>query len=226
MKMAQTLRVRWGQRAPPELSENPWFATLTAREQDALPLLRAQMPSSIMRDLSQSIFRANAATWKADLKKHVAPTMLPRMNVWLEPAGRVKQARMLLGREALLYQGFPSLLFLQTLRRFQQEAKAAGHVPATSGVQAAAVGSKRAKVSASEKVPARQRHLLLEWCPTESLMQDLAGNAMSLPVVMTMLQRAFASVSWRSKGMKNAAEAPVSTDEARRTVCGLTVFMF
>lgn len=219
MKLAQALRLRWGQGAPPELASNPWFQTLTARGQDALPLLQAQMPAekSMMRDLSQSIFRANANTWKTDAQKHLAPTMLPKMNVWIEPVGHhVKKARMLLGREALLYQGFPVLLFLETLQKMQQDIEAAGRAKPIIGDELLrnTGGNKRPKWS-SDKPEPRGRDLLVSWKPTEALLQDLAGNAMALPVVMTMLQCAFASVSWRPKDLVGtAAAAPVSTQEA------------
>ena len=91
MKMAQSMNVRWGVAPPTELASNPWFATLTEREKDALPLLQAHLPKTLMRDLSQSLGRANAATWKPEIGKHIAPTMLPKMNVWVEPAGHVKR---------------------------------------------------------------------------------------------------------------------------------------
>ena len=99
MKMAQSMNVRWG--VSPELASNPWFATLSERENDALSLLQAQLPKTLMRNLSPSIARANAATWKPEIVKH--PTMLLKMNIWVEPAGHVKKARLLLGREGLLY---------------------------------------------------------------------------------------------------------------------------
>jgi hypothetical protein len=45
-------------------------------------------------------------------------------------------------------------------------------------------------------------------------MQDLAGNAMSLPVVMTMLQCAFVAVNWQSAGeVRRAADAPATTQQ-------------
>ena len=115
------------------IASNPWFATLTEREKDALPLLQAQLPKTLMRDLSPSIARANAATWKPEIVKHLAPTMPPKMNVWVEPAGHVKKARLLLGREGLLYQGFPVIQFLEVLEDLQQQAQAAGQAQPKSG---------------------------------------------------------------------------------------------
>ena len=110
--------------------------------------------------------RANAATWQANLKKHLAPTILPRMNIWLEPAGHVKQGRILLGREALLCQGFPTLLFLEALDNLQQQALASAKAQAAGPAQAIVSqqvqkADKKRKISGNEKpapVP-RQRDL-------------------------------------------------------------------
>ena len=213
MRMAAALRVKWGQGAQPELLKNPWYATLTDREQDAVPLLQAQLPATLMRDLSQSISRANAATWKAEDNKHLAPTMLPKMNVWLEPAGHRKVARLMLGREGLLFQGFPALLFLEMLDAFQAASSAAGVVNHGAQHSGSKSGPKKSKKQSGERTDFRPKDLLRTWRPTEVLMQDVAGNAMSLPVVMTMLQCAFASVNWRSGAVSRAADAPVSTQE-------------
>ena len=54
------------------------------------------------------------------------------------------------------------------------------------------------------------------WMPSESLMQDLAGNAMSLPVVLAMLQCGFSALTWSScAASKAAGEAPLSKDEGK-----------
>ena len=56
--------------------------------------------------------------------------------------------------------------------------------------------------------------LLRSWQPSEALMQDLAGNAMSLPVVMTVLQAAFTAVTWASgAAVGTAADAPISSQQ-------------
>ena len=216
MKMAESLRVRWGQGAQPNVSNNSWYKTLTDREQDALPLLQVQSPGSLMRDLSQSINRANAFTWKAEAGKHIAPTMLPKMNLWLEPVPPRNAARLMLGREALLFQGFPALLFLERLETFQAQAEAAGLVAQAAQQSNTKPLVKRAKHphQVNERIDFRKQDLLLTWRPTETLMQDLAGNAMSLPVVMTMLQCAFVAVNWQSAGeVRRAADAPATTQQ-------------
>ena len=206
----------WSGATGRNVSNNAWYKTLTDREQDALPLLQVQSPGSLMRDLSQSINRANAFTWRAEGGKHIAPTMLPKMNLWLEPVPPRNTARLMLGREALLFQGFPALLFLERLDTFQAEAKAAGLVAQAAQQSNTKPLVKRAKHphQVNERNDFRKQDLLLTWRPTETLMQDLAGNAMSLPVVMTMLQYAFVAVNWQSAGeVRRAADAPVTTQQ-------------
>ncbi|CAJ1377376.1 unnamed protein product [Effrenium voratum] len=181
--------------------------------------LPAQLPATLMRDLSQSIARANAATWKAEDNKHLAPTMLPKMNVWLEPAGHRKVARLMLGREGLLFQGFPALLFLEMLDAFQAASSAAGIVSHGAQHSGSKSGPKKSKKQSGERTDFRPKDLLRTWRPTEVLMQDVAGNAMSLPVVMTMLQCAFASVNWRSGAVSRAADESTAV---KATACPAT----
>ena len=110
MQFAQNHRVRWGQAVPAKLAANQWYQTLGDREQDALSLLQQCTPCIVFRDLSQSIVRGNSNTWRQDSSKHVMSTVLPRMVLWCEA-----QNRLVLGREALLMQGFPIQPFLQIL---------------------------------------------------------------------------------------------------------------
>ena len=110
MQFAQNHRVRWGQAVPAKLAANQWYQTLGDREQDALSLLQQCTPYIVFRDLSQSIVRGNSNTWRQDPSKHVMSTVLPRMVLWCEA-----QNRLVLGREALLMQGFPVQPFLQIL---------------------------------------------------------------------------------------------------------------
>ena len=110
MQFAPNHRVRWGQAVPAKLAANQWYQTLGDREQDALSLLQQCTPCIVFRDLSQSIVRGNSNTWRQDSSKHVMSTVLPRMILWCEA-----QNRLVLGREALLMQGFPVQPFLQIL---------------------------------------------------------------------------------------------------------------
>eukprot|EP00438_Fugacium_kawagutii_P001081 Skav236104 [mRNA] locus=scaffold1166:290060:291565:+ [translate_table: standard] len=110
MQFAQDQRLRWGQAVAVRLAANEWYQTLGDREKDALSLLQQCTPSIAFRDLSQSITRINSNTWKQDASKHVMSTVLPKMALWCEAQGRL-----VLGREALLMQGFPVQPFLQIL---------------------------------------------------------------------------------------------------------------
>ena len=191
MQFAKNLKRRWGVAAPKELQQNPWFRVLTQREQDMLPHLQAENSLICLRDLSQSINRANVGSWNRDRGMHLAPTVLPRQQLWIEPV-EPERCRLLLGREALLYQGFPAIPFLEVL---QEETLASLQKQAAArkgyGPQAAAIGLQAAS----------------PWQPSEALMQDLAGNAMALPVVLSLLQCMFTALSWK------AAEPDAATAE-------------
>ena len=103
MKFAESLGIRWGFRADEELGSNPWFKLLTDREQDVLKLSRKAAPQCMFRNLSQSLNRAHHSTMSQS-GRYLAPTMLPGQLLWVE---LLKPPRFMLGREALLFQGFP-----------------------------------------------------------------------------------------------------------------------
>ena len=110
--------------------------------------------------------------------KHVAPTMLPGQLLFVE---LVSPPRLLLGREALLLQGFP----VETLFR---DMDVAGYnmcddpFPNLAGDSA-----KKRKKRLNDK----------PWL-TEALMMDLAGNAFSFPVLLAVLQSAVCAVDYRA----------------------------
>ena len=175
MAFAASAKLRWGLQPPDALARSEWYNTLTPREQDLLPLVQAVMTHCLARDVSQSIGRVNYDSLQVQTGKHVLPTLLPRQLMWLDEnvAGCETGGRLLLGREALVLQGFPALPFLAKLK--------------------------------ADLPP-------LAWFPSESLMYDLAGNAMALPVVLAILQAGFASVTWRASVMM-ADETPVALEE-------------
>ncbi|CAE6953498.1 SSRP1 [Symbiodinium sp. CCMP2592] len=267
MNFAASLKRRWGMAPPAKLQGNRWFQILTPREQDMLPHLQAERPELLMRDISQNIYRAHHASINKDTGSIVAPTVLPRQLMWIE-GNDSDDSRLLLGREALLYQGFPSLPFLQQLQEEQlslqvqelgpqaafRRASEPGSGPQAairaqssepgfepqaairrqlsssslaSGIGPQAANTIRRQLSsaslASETGPqaankirrqlssaslasgtgpqaAIRRQLQATWTPSESLMQDLAGNAMALPVVLALMQCAFLALSWRDAG--------------------------
>ena len=273
MQFAASLKRRWGMAPPAKLQSNRWFQVLTPREQDMLPHLQAERPELLMRDISQNIFRAHNASIDKATGSIVAPTVLPKQLMWIEG----EDSRLLLGREALLYQGFPSLPFLQQLqeelfqslqipefgpqaglrrasepgsgplaasepgseaairRQLSSSSLASGIGPQAAirrqlsssslasgtGPQAAIRRQLSSSSLASGTGPqaAIRRQLQTTWTPSESLMQDLAGNAMALPVVLAIMQCAFIALSWRDAGTE------VSTAEVSRIRYDLFVYL-
>ena len=150
MAYADQLGVRWGGPTPLALSDNEWVNTMPKREVDALRLSQVEGPTCAFRNLSQSVGRINAYSQQCS-PKQLAPTMLPGQQLWME-----SRQRLMVGEEALMFQGFPILL-LQDLQD-------------KCGLPAA--------------------------CSSHSFLQDLAGNAMALPVAMAMFQAGVASLPW------------------------------
>ena len=180
MKFAEAQDLRWGQPYPEELKLNAWFETLTAREQDVLVLSRAQAPDAGFRNVSQSLGREHSMSFCPETKKHLAPTMLPGQLLFVE---LLKPPRLMLGQEALLFQGFPVCPFLALVEEkhidmHEQPSKAS-----------------RRKRSTEPK----------KWL-TEALMTDLAGNAMALPVLLAIAQSAIASLLFRPSSSAATAE--------------------
>ncbi|CAJ1351093.1 unnamed protein product, partial [Effrenium voratum] len=180
MRYSESAGVRWGQPVPADLACNDWFDTLTDREKDSLLLSRHQAPSAGFRNLSQSVGRVHSQSWSPDSGKHVAPTMLPGQLLFVE---LTRPARVLLGQEALIMQGFPARRLLAELRH---------------------------EIDASHGQSQRK------WL-TESLMTDLAGNAMSLPVLLAIWQAALAAFVLREPS------APVTQADVHATLAALRV---
>ena len=210
MQFAQNMRVLWTQRAGKHLQMNDWFHTLGLREKNALPLLQQQVPArtAMIRDLSQSIGRANSVTWQEDARRHICPTLLSRQALWAETDS---QARLLLGREALRMQGFPIFAFLEELAssRTQSGNKCATD---TDGTQSGSSKKTRAGTLSGEEEA--QLHLGPGF-PSEALMWDLAGNGMSLPVLMAVIQSGLSCLAWRSGDVA----APLADQDAVRVAC-------
>ena len=108
--------LRWGEPTE-EAQQSPWFATITPQQRDTLTFSQKKDPGDVLfRNISQSAARVIMSTIKAG--KHVAPTQLPSQLLWIQPgfaaSGQVgsdcKVGRLLLGREALMMQGFPVAL--------------------------------------------------------------------------------------------------------------------
>ena len=184
LRVSEALGVRWGAPVPREYEINEWFLTFTDREKDALLIARSQVKSQsadtevVFFNVSQSVMCVHTASFNKDTGKHLAPTMLPSQVLFME---LVKPARLLLGREALIMQAFPVKLFLQAFEEY-------GFEPSKHPLPDVSAGTSKRK---------RQRTTDKPWL-TEAFMTDLAGNAMSLPVLLAVLQSVVCALDLRS----------------------------
>ena len=169
--------LRWGEATEGSLKSR-WFATMTPQQRDTLTFSQKKDPGDVLfRNISQSAARVIMSTVHDG--KHVAPTQLPSQLLWIQPglaaSGQVDSkcnvGRLLLGREALMMQGYPVPLVKEA-------------VATTS----------------------------------ESLMADLAGNGMAVPVFLAILVSASISLSWRNS---DASEARQSTSEELESATAL-----
>ena len=105
MNTASGLGVPWGTFPPPAvLKESAWFATLTPEQQDALAFSIHQTPGKLLlRDCRNTLGRVRVSTF--DSGKHRAQTMVPSQCLIVFDG--VQPPRCLLGREAMVLQGFP-----------------------------------------------------------------------------------------------------------------------
>ena len=191
LRFSESLGVRWGQPVGRDLETNDWFDTLTDREKDALKLSRLQAPDAGFRNLSQSISRVHTVTLARG--KHLAPTMLPGQLLFVE---LTRPPRFLLGREALVMQGFPATPFL---RKFAEQGYSAAVDPMPP---------------APSEVKKKRRRSDKPWL-TEALMTDLAGNAMALPVLLAITQAALTAVPFRQ------ASLPVTQEQTEAALQAL-----
>ena len=113
LKLSDALGVCWGQPVSQDLEVNECFLTLTDRGKDVLLLSRSQAQDAGFRNLSQSVMRVRCTSLNRETGKHLAPTMLPGQLLFVE---LVQPPRFLLGREALILQGFPVQPFFASLR--------------------------------------------------------------------------------------------------------------
>ena len=106
METAQQRGVQWGSFAlPPAVKVDAWYRTLTRQQQDAVAFsLRVNPEDLLFRDVSQSLGQTRLSTRSAE--GHCAAAVLPNQMMMVFAPGH--PFRLLLGREALVLQGFPS----------------------------------------------------------------------------------------------------------------------
>ena len=187
--------LRWGE-STGESQNSPWFATMTPQQRGTLTFSQKKDPGDVLfRNVSQSAARVIMSTVKDG--KHVAPTQLPSQLLWVQPglaasgqvgsirkpglaaSGQVgstcKVGRLLLGREALIMQGYPVALVKEVV----------------------------------DTTP-------------ESVLQDLAGNGMAVPVVLAVLASASISLAWRSSDSSKTRHS--TSDELENATALLSMF--
>ena len=174
------LKISWGRPSPDRRTlQSPWLDTLNPMHKSSLTLHQCRCIASaqtlrtrpsaqqhdricevLMIDVWPSPSRCRLSR-KNELGLNRAPCMLPQQVIWLHIPERTQ--RLLLGREALLFQGYPISAVAQI----------------------------------ADAVP-------------ELFLQDLAGNVVSLPVLLAIVQSTFLSVSWKPE---NVDVAQPSTNE-------------
>ena len=98
--------LRWGDvKVPRAAQDSPWLTTLSGLQKHALTFSYAEQPENIIfRDISQSLSRIRCSRLRGNC--HIAFCQMPAQVVWVEVPKQ--QQRLLLGREALLLQGYPT----------------------------------------------------------------------------------------------------------------------
>ena len=99
----QAQGLRWGSRILKD--DSTWLLTLLPRERDALRFGLSSDGSVLLRNISQGITRLTSSSFSEDLQVHIAPAMLPSQLLWISRPN--VPGRLMIGREALLLQGFP-----------------------------------------------------------------------------------------------------------------------
>ena len=110
METARQRGVKWGSFPPSAaMQADPWFATLTRQQQDAVCFSLLVSPGPcLFRDVSQSLGLTRMSSYSEEDGKHCASTVLPSQMAMVFASGQ--PLRLLLGREALVLQGSPSQL--------------------------------------------------------------------------------------------------------------------
>ena len=101
-KEYRTHKLSFGAGADRGAAKSQCWATLTDREKEVLDFSLQVHGDRLMHNLSQQIHRV-IVSGRPEKSKHVVPTQLPSQILWVAGGHN----RLLLGREALLYLGFP-----------------------------------------------------------------------------------------------------------------------
>ena len=155
--------------APDELERSPWFNLLSAQQRDCLLYSLKTNPAALLfRDIEPTIHRVRISkiieSKSGGDTRHIAMTMLPKQIIMV--FNQVARPRLLLGYEAMVFQGFPMALMSSAIR--------------------------------SSK---------------ECLLKDLAGNMVSLPVMLAVTMATISSMPWRQGACASASQADVADED-------------
>ena len=163
----------WGSvDAQRDTQESPWYTTLANGQRNVLTYSEAQDKEAMFRDIGQSSSRVRLSHKVED--KHILFCQMPGQLVWVRRDGKLPRLQM--GREALIFQGYPI-----------------ASIPST--------------VSAV----------------SERMLQEIAGNMMSIPVLLALLQSLFAALPWRGHSTSTIIHTSAhDVDEAMAIYTSLT----
>ena len=160
---------------PDILMQSEWCATLTAMQHDtaSISLRTHSAANHLVRDIGQSVVRVRRSSMENGI--HIAPAVLPTQKMLItgsaEGVEKSLHVRIMLGEEALIFQGFP------TSKLFDNPSFS----PIFPDVQ------------------------------TNATMADIAGNMVTLPILLALVLSAFSSVTWRA--VKEGDEAAIESTE-------------
>ena len=101
----------------PRALESPWFDTLANLQRNVLALSQAEVKGVLGRDIGQSYHRVRYTTQGSETGgvPLAMCCQMPAQVIWLDQPGR--QERLMLGREALLFQGYPTAKIPNVMKR-------------------------------------------------------------------------------------------------------------
>jgi hypothetical protein len=139
----------------------------------------------LLRDIGQSLARVRRSSIEDGI--HIAPAILPTQLMLITGSAdgveKPEQVRLLLGEEALIFQGFPTALLYNH----------PSFVP------------------------------LYPNAMSNANMVDIAGNMVTLPILLALVLAAFSSVTWRA--VKEGDEAAIESTEEEMASAASAVFL-
>ena len=172
---------------PSILMKSEWCGGLTPMQHDmaSISLRTHSAANHMLRDIGQSLARVRRSSIEDGI--HIAPAILPSQLMLITGSAdgveKPEQVRLLLGEEALIFQGFPTALLYNH----------PSFVP------------------------------LYPNAMSNANMVDIAGNMVTLPILLALVLAAFSSVTWRA--VKEGDEAAIESTEEEMASAASAVFL-